>query len=295
LIGVAMILDCPALNHSKPYSFERFFDREIDLMLRRSDPDADRQIGVENVLQRARMVNRGTIGSMCEKLLFPGSGLEGLEHLEELAARAERGEPGLVLAWHTSNMDVPNLYTLLARQGRSELFDRLVFLAGRKLNEESAVAKVVSEAFPRLVVSPPSYFRAHRDDARALADARAVNRAALRKARGLLSEGRMLILFPAATRYRPEAPETGRALSQVDGYLRMCRNFVVLNIRGNTLPPVTGAKMVTEEVCPDVVRHIVGPVCSAADFRREVLSAHGDLPEPRQAVADAVMRRIHAL
>ncbi len=247
----------------------------------------------DSVMRPARFHNRPAIRRICEGLLLPGSGLQGLEHLEELAARADAGEPGIVLAWHSSNLDVPNLYTFLASAGREGLFDRLCFMAGRKLAEESAMCAMVSEAFPRILVSPPSFLR-RVDDPTALKAARAVNRAALRATRAVLKRRGLLFLFPAGTRYRPGRPETGRALSQVDGYLRMCENFVLLNITGNTLPVQPGRAMSEELPRRDVVRHVLGPVQKVAAFR-DAIRSDSLAVNARQAVADAVMDGIRAL
>ncbi|MDF1664604.1 MAG: hypothetical protein P1V97_22790, partial [Planctomycetota bacterium] len=172
----------------------------------------------------------------------------------------------------------------------ANLFDRMVFIAGRKLNEESPLSKAFCESYTRLVVSPPSYFRKHEDKPKKLAQGRAVNMAALRSARQLLRKGSLLFLFPTGTRYRPDRPETMNALPQVDGYLRMCKNFVVMNIHGNTLPPIDKRTMVDDDIRRDIIRMSVGPVTSVSDFRRDILSKEQqDDVAPRQAVANAIM------
>ncbi len=251
------------------------------------------ELSPASVFRPAHRDNRGAILRICSDLMLPGSGLQGLHQLEELAARADAGEPGMVLAWHNSNFDVPNLYTLLARAGREPLFDRLHFMAGRKLHEESDVCRMFCEAFPRIFVSPPSHLDRCAHDA-ALRQARAMNLAALRAARQVLRRRGLLFLFPTGTRFRPERPETGRGLPQVDGYLRMVQNFVLLNIEGNTLPPCAGRAMAEEAARPDTVRHVFGPVQRAAAFR-DAIRSESLAVDARQAVADAVIDGIRAL
>lgn len=251
------------------------------------------ELSPSSVFRPAHRQNRGAILRICSDLLLTGSGLQGLEHLEELAARADAGEPGMVLAWHNSNFDVPNLFTLLARAERESLFDRLHFIAGRKLHEESEICRMFCEAFPRIFVSPPSHLHRCGQEA-ALRQARALNLAALRAARQVLRRRGLLFLFPTGTRFRPGRPETGRGLPQVDGYLRMVKNFVLLNIEGNTLPPCAGRAMAEEAAQPDVVRHIFGPVQRAAAFR-DAIRSEALAVDARQAVADAVIDGIRAL
>ena len=284
-----------SLTQEKTKTFSQVFSGEIG-ELRVGQENEARDITPRDVFQPARPHNRAIFLKICQSLMLPGSHIAGVENLAELARRSELGEPGMVLSWHSSNLDVPNLHALLDQAGASHLFDRLVFIAGRKLNEESPLCKAFCESFTRLVVSPPSYFKKHQDNPIKLAQGRAVNMAALRSARQLLRSGSLLFLFPTGTRYRPDRPETKRALSQVDGYLRMCKNFVVMNIHGNTLPPIDKSTMVDDDIRRDVIRMSIGPVTSVANFRRGVLS-RGQEPgvSPRQAVADAVMQLIEDL
>lgn len=273
-------------------TFSSVFAGEIDRLHVGAAQEA-REITPSDVYQPARRHNQAIFQKICQSLMKPGSNIDGVEHLAELARRSELGEPGMILSWHSSNLDVPNLHALLSQAGAPSLFDRMVFIAGRKLNEESPLSKAFCESFTRLIVSPPSYFRKNEGNPIKLAQGRAVNMAALRSARQLLRSGSLLFLFPTGTRYRPDRPETMKALPQVDGYLRMCKNFVVMNIHGNTLPPIDKSAMVDDDIRRDVIRMSVSPVTSVNEFRREILSKERqDDVTPRQAVANAVMELI---
>jgi glycerol-3-phosphate O-acyltransferase len=281
---------------NRPEAFSSAFAQQIRKLSVSKDAKERREITPSDVFQPAKATNRPVFREICDSLMLPGSDIRGVENLLELAERAERGEPGIVLSWHSSNLDVPNLHALLHKSGQAELFDRLVFIAGRKLNEESPLCKAFCETFTRLVVSPPSYFKKHEDDPVKLAQARAVNMAALRKARHLLKQGSLLYLFPTGTRYRSDRPDSARALPQVDGYLRMCKNFVVMNIHGNTLPPVDKASMTDDNIKRDKIEMSIGPVTSVSQFRQRCHSlARQNSENSRQAVADAVMDLIHCL
>ena len=137
---------------------------------------------------------------------------------------------------HTHPLPV-DLDTLAARVGGQDVFDQLVFLAGRKLGEESPVTQMLSEVYPRLVVTPPAWFEQPGLTKEQLARGRRMNLTALRESRRVLRDGRLLFLFPTGTRERPGRPETRVALSQTANYLRMVKNVCLLGFRGNTLPP----------------------------------------------------------
>lgn len=244
-----------------------------------------------------RRANRADFRAICEAQFLPGSGLTGIDHLRELAERARAGEPGMVLASHGSNFDVPNLDTLAARVGGQDVFDQLVFLAGRKLGEESPVTQMLSEVYPRLVVTPPAWFEQPGLTKEQLARGRRMNLTALRESRRVLRDGRLLFLFPTGTRERPGRPETRVALSQTANYLRMVKNVCLLGFRGNTLPPHESGVMVREEVQQAALQIRISPVTTVDELTRatfgEVRTPRKD--EERQQLADEVMRRIEAL
>jgi 1-acyl-sn-glycerol-3-phosphate acyltransferase len=288
----------PAVSLEQPnmQAFSRAFAGKIRELSVSQETSEKREITPRDVYQPARPKNRAVFQEICKTLMLQDSRITGVENLAELARRAEQGEPGIVLSWHSSNLDVPNLQALLDKADQPELFEKLVFVAGRKLNEESPLCKAFCETFTRLIVSPPSYFKKHEGEPLKIAQARAVNMAALRMARRILKQGSLLFLFPTGTRYRSHKPESARALPQVDGYLRMCKNFVVMNIHGNTLPPLNRQSMIDDAVRCDTIRMSIGPVTSVEEFRKDVVQqARLNNENPRQAVADSIMDLIHCL
>lgn len=248
-----------------------------------------RSAGSSDGFHSANTEIRPMLRSICSSLQLPGSGAAGLEHLSELADKAQRGEPGLVLSWHASNMDVPHLETLLHQAGRQDLFDRLLFIAGRKLHEESHISQALASAFQRLNVSPPSFLRSLTPQTPPWFEAQAMNRRAFREARKRMKQGDLLFLFPTGTRYREGRPETAEALPQVAGYLRMAKNVVFLKIHGNTLIPQDKKAMHKDPVRHDVVQAVFSPVHSVEDLMKQAQGAE------RQSVARLVMQKIQSL
>ena len=48
---------------------------------------------------------------------------------------------------HRSNLDVPTLYALLEDQADLSVFHRIIWIAGRKLSEDSLVVEALVDAF----------------------------------------------------------------------------------------------------------------------------------------------------
>ena len=279
------------------------FSGVIKTMLEQSQVQQDRVLTVDNVYQEKHAANRPLIYPVVRDLLEEGSGIEGLENFEQLGRLSSRGESCLILAEHLSNFDVPAFWALMEALGPEyvELFDRIVFIAGRKLNEESAVVKLFTEMFTRIVISPKTFddslsTSAERD--RLKAEAQAVNIAAYRKIRQLKTAGRIFLVYPTGTRFRPWEPATGRGLREAEGYLRSFEHVCFMACLGNLMPPMQGVEMADETPRRDKVIMRFGPVLSTAKFRADALAEHARLGSPedeKQFIMDRVMQNIAAL
>ena len=81
------------------------------------------------------------------ELLLPGSAFEGLEHLDHCLRDLEAGRSVLFLPEHRGNLDAYTFDVLLRREEPKyhPILDRLIFIAGRKLNESSDLVKMFTE------------------------------------------------------------------------------------------------------------------------------------------------------
>jgi len=283
------------------------FGGVIEKMLAQSQVQQDRVLTPENVFQEKHDINRPVMFPVVKALLREGSGIEGLDNLERLGDLSSRGESCLILAEHLSNFDVPVFWTLMHALGPEyeQLFDRIVFVAGRKLNEESAVVKLFTEMFTRIVISPKTFedsLGADPEAERLRAEAQAINMAAYRKIRELKQAGRMFLVYPTGTRFRPWEPATGRGLREVEGYLRSFDHICFMACLGNLMPPQQGVEMAAETPRQDRVVLRFGPVLSSQEFRKNALVEHArrsaageTLPDEKQFVIDRVMDGIAAL
>ncbi len=64
-----------------------------------------------------------------------------------------------------------------------------------------------------------------------------MNIAAMKMLKTLRKEGKLILVFPSGTRYRPWDPSTARGLKEIDTYLKFYSRMVLISINGNTLLP----------------------------------------------------------
>ena len=257
----------------------------------------------KNVYQEGSPVNKPLLRQIVNGLMLPGSRVVGMEHLMELHQVALRKKACLILMEHYSNFDIPNLYELLEREpaGGQEVADAIVSVAGVKLNETSPLVLAFTEVFTRVVIYPgrpaassdgaADHPEAERRRAR-------INIAGLKALNTLRRQGRLILVFPSGTRYKPWDPSTARGLKEIDTYLKFYSHMVTVAINGNTLLPNPEGSMDEDFVRKDVVLYTVSPVIKCSDFRREALHESTEEDESRkQRVVDSLMAalaRLHA-
>jgi glycerol-3-phosphate O-acyltransferase len=145
---------------------------------------------------------------------------------------------------HEGNFDAICLYSLLKREGEpyQDILNRLVFIAGRKLNEDSIVVKTFAEILSRLIIVPKREIPLKTDSEteeqtaqRELieTEARRINRAALRMLKKLKEEGRIIALYPLGGRPKPWLQEKG--VKETTSYMRMFDYIHFITMSGNLL------------------------------------------------------------
>ena len=263
----------------------------------------------ENVYQEGADDILPYLDKMVEELTLPGSGLDGLENLEELLAKAESGKSCLLLLEHYSNMDL-SLFSYLVRNagGRGrEINKAVVAIAGMKLNEENPAVSAFASAYTRIVIYPSRSLQdldieQHRQE---IIRSNAINRAAMKTLMRLKNNGRLILLFPSGTRYRPWDPSTKRGVREIDSYIKSFDYMCMVAINGEVLHVHRG-DMMDDEVSKDLVRLSIGPVLSCTEFRDKVREDTGDessdnessyspLPDKKQAVVDAIMTELEEM
>ena len=255
------------------------------------------QVDETAIYQESNLDNRKLIDGILEDLVLPGSALYHFEHLEMLCKYAQQGYSGLILMEHYSNFDVPCLYYFLERQGDvgHNIADSIVSVAAMKLNEESKFVLAFTEAYSRIVIYPQRGLD-KLDDPEEERRARSFNHRAVREMVRCKNEGKLVLMFPTGTRYRPQEPDTKRVLNAVDSYMKSFDYVVFVGIAGNVLLVNPSNEMSEDFPQKDVVTFTVSPPIDSREFRNRYRAAAAEDEDPKRAVArgvEAEFARMH--
>jgi hypothetical protein len=254
----------------------------------------------DNVYQQGTLANKPLMQEIMRDLLLPGSRIIGKENLLELHRLAQRKKHCLVLMEHYSNMDLPCFIELLERLGKEyeEIANSVVAVAGVKLNEESRLVLAFTEIYTRVVLYPSRGIEGIQDTKeRHEAQKRRmrINIAALKMLNALRRQGKLILVFPSGTRYRPWDPSTAKGLKEIDTYLKFYSHMVTIAINGNTLLPNPNGSMEEDFPHRDVMIYTVSQVRKCSEFRRQALKGREHVEDPKQHVADSVMEALAKL
>ncbi len=263
-------------------------------------PGKDRRITQENVYQPGNRWNLPVILDLMEQLLLPGSGLQGSAHLDHCLEQLDAGKRILFLSEHAGNFDVPCFFYLVERASPRyrRILDRLIYIAGRKLNEESELVKMYTEIFSRIVIVPRRELPGPRDDEREaerearLAEERAaaaINRAAFRRMAQLKRKGHIFCLFPLGG--RPKGDQENLPVKETTSYLKAFDFAYPIAMVGNPLPATAGP-MAAELPVQDRVIFRVGAPIACAEYlvaSRRLWEASGSPLDFEQFTVNRVM------
>ncbi|MDR1373424.1 MAG: 1-acyl-sn-glycerol-3-phosphate acyltransferase [Treponema sp.] len=253
----------------------------------------------DNVYQQGNGEIRPLVDKMVEALVLPGSGISGMENLRDLYQKSREGCSCLLLPEHYSNLDL-SLFDYLVRQeeGGEPVADSLVAIAGMKLTEDSPVVAAFASAYTRLVIYPSRSLQGldPEKDRDELLRSAAINRAATKALIRIKDKGKIVLVFPSGTRYRPWDPNTKRGVREIDSYIRIFDYMCPVAVNGEVLH-VRQGDMMEDSVSPDLVRLTAGSILSCSDFRnkaREAAEAAG-VEDKKQATADAIMEFLEGM
>ena len=254
----------------------------------------------QNVFQEGDMNILPILDEMAESLMLPGSGVDGMENLEELLAKAESGKSCLLLLEHYSNFDL-SIFSLLVRKagGRgADIAKALIAIAGMKLNEDNPGVAAFASAYTRIVICPSrSLLDLDAEKNRAeIIRINGINRAAMKALNEEKVKGRLILVFPSGTRYRPWDPSTKKGVREIDAYIRSFEYLCCVALNGQILH-VQQTDMLNDAVAKDLLLVSAGPVQSCAEFRSNARAAAeaAGIEDKKQAAVDAIMAELEKL
>ncbi len=289
------------VGRKRTEEFKAYFMR----MVPNSKMNEDTSITPDNIYQEAHTANREILLEIISKTHLPGSTILGEENVLRFNELAKQGKSVLILSEHVSNLDVPNLYAQFYNHKNPEfkgIFERFIFIAGTKLNE-NPVVKLFTEMFTRVVVYAIRSLAELKNCEEAKEELELANKINLRSTRKigeLRSKGYMFILYPAGTRYRPWMPETKKGITAVYGYLNSFDYFCCVSINGNNMPPAEHEDMTKEEVLEDVIVLNFGEVQETKPYLKSFNTdmrniTPAETEAKKQVIADDIMTKIEQL
>jgi glycerol-3-phosphate O-acyltransferase len=110
------------------------------------------------------------------------------------------------------------------------------------------------------------------------------------------NQGKIVLVFPSGTRYRPWDPSTKKGVREIDSYLRIFDYMCCVALNGECLHVHRG-DMLEDPVSRDLVLITAGKVRSCAEFREQAHSAAeaAGIEDKKQAAVDAVMAELEAM
>ena len=257
------------------------------------------EIDASNVYQPANLETRKYATKICSDNTAPGSHLENKENFIDFVRQVNAGKRGLILMEHYSNTDLPSfIYQLETDEAPEcrELAEKIVAIAGMKLNEDNPYVRAVTESYSRVVIYPSrskvkKMASAEDEEAAKAEEARAkkINLAAMRAMDECKKRGQVILVFPSGTRYRPGYPETKHGLREIDSYLRLFDVVLLVSINGMILR-LRDEDMLNDLIGPAEVVFTAHKVLDCKSFRNEYLSTlPADEEDPKQKMIDHVM------
>ncbi len=252
----------------------------------------------KNVFQPGNPDNLPYIDSIIRDHILPGSGLRGIENLKSLHEAASHGESCLLLVEHYSNFDLPVFHYFLRESGPegTAIADTLIAIAGIKLSESNPAVLAFTETYSRIVIYPSrsiEIIKRNLKDPKELVTemmrSTMVNRAAMKSMSEVKKNGKIILVFPAGTRYRPWDPESKRGVREIDSYIKSFDKMCLVSINGNILRLNPSGAMEDDTLHSDRMVLKAGPVLDCETYREKVKHEHRFRDDKKQAVVDQIM------
>ena len=261
----------------------------------------DNIITEENVHKLENPQIRAVLESIVQKLLLDGSKIYPEQHITAFLNEVKVGKKGIILSEHYSNLDLPIFLYLMEQTGKdgNELAHRSIAMAGMKLTEEDPLIAGLTEGYERIVIYPSRTLAGITDPQQLeeeMKRSRSINTASMRTLEEVRNNGKVIIVYPAGTRYRPGRPETKRGVREIDSYIRTSDIMMLVSINGNCLRISDDpSNMLGDIVCQDKVVIEVSPVINCAEFRERAKQRCCDGGDKKQAVVDLVMEELEIM
>ncbi len=262
------------------------------------------QVSERNVYQEGISSILPYIDTIIRDYLDASSAIEGFENLESLYGYAKKGESTLILMEHYSNFDLPVFHYLLRKLGPAgeSIASSIVAIAGIKLNEENPAVHAFARAYTRIVIYPSrslqiikEKFKDPKELYQEMKRSISINHAAMKALSAAKTSGKIVLVFPAGTRYRPWDPSSKRGVREIASYIKSFSKFCLISVNGNILRLNPSGAMEEDILQPDRVIYSVSPVHDSAEFLESVKYDLHFRDDKKQAIVDTIMDLLEAM
>jgi glycerol-3-phosphate O-acyltransferase len=261
------------------------------------------QVTVETVFQEGDKGIVPLLDKVVETLILPGSGVRGMENLLDLYEKAAGGASCLLLPEHYSNLDL-SLFSWLLRHASEkgdEIENSVVAIAGIKLNEASPAVAAFTGAYTRIVIYPSRSLQGldTEQDHEEIVRSNAINRAAMKALLDIKTKGKLILVFPSGTRYRPWDPNTKKGVREIDSYIKSFDYLCPVAINGQALHINRdhSEDMLEDLAGHDVVLISAGKVLPCKEFREKIRAEAeaAGVEDKKQYTVDGIMKLLEAM
>ncbi|WGK69623.1 hypothetical protein P0082_01820 [Candidatus Haliotispira prima] len=245
-----------------------------------ANPDIEiPQIDATNVYSPGVPFYRNSICDIAGRLMLPGSGLRNTEQFIELWQRCQKGESCLIMMEHYSNFDFPALLRFFEHTPGLgiDAANALLPIQAYKLTSGNQATPVLSCAYSTITIYPSRHIDQIKDEdekQRVREISTPMNHAAIGEMTKRKYQGRIILVFPTGTRYRPWNPDSKRAVREAESYLKVFRNVLFVGLNGFCLIPSPDENMENDLVEENVVLMTAGNIVRGRQFRDNLIQQH---------------------
>ena len=267
-----------------------------------SELTGDYEIRPDNVYQEGNHNGQEIIGSLVDWIVLPGSRIINSVNLRELYDRSQKGESCLLLVEHYSNFDYPVVFRLLENDPLlgKEVARSLIPIQGMKLSGEGSISSAFTQTYSTIVIFPSRSIDAVEDPeekAEIRKTSTPINHAAMKELTDRKYHGKIILVFPTGTRYRPWDPESKKGVREIFSYLKSFENILFLGINGNLMKPHKSDDMNADvkAIEQDLMMLTASPVIKGKEFRKKIIAETPAGQDSKQFVVDQVMNELEKI
>jgi glycerol-3-phosphate O-acyltransferase len=107
--------------------------------------------------------------------------------------------------------------------------------------------------------------------------------------------GKIILVFPAGTRYRPGNPASKRGVREIASYIKSFDNYIPVAVNGNILRINPSGEMEDDILHSDSVVYSFGPVRKCSNLLAHVKEEHHFREDKKQETVDHIMEELEKM